>query len=103
MSAQVYTSSKIKIAIVTGGSRGLGRSTALCLAARGIGSIITYKEKKEEAEDVIALIEQAGARAITLKLDTGDTGAFDGFVGAVRQALARLMHRADGLGLAIVA
>ena len=87
MSIQVYTPSQTKIAIVTGGSRGLGRKTALSLAARGVGSIITYKANKKEAEEVVALIEQAGARASALELDTGDTGAFDGFVAAIRQKL----------------
>ena len=87
MSIQVYTPSKPKIAIVTGGSRGLGRSTALSLAARGVGSIVTYKTNQDEAENVVALVEQAGARAISLKLDTGDTGSFDGFVEATREAL----------------
>ena len=88
MSIQVYTPSKPKIAIVTGGSRGLGRSTALSLAARGADSIVTYKTNQDEAANVVALIEQAGARAISLKLDTGDPGSFDSFVESTRQALS---------------
>ena len=88
MSIQVYTPSELKIAIVTGGSRGLGRSTALSLAARGVGSIVTYNTNQDEVENVVALIEQAGARAISLKLDTDDTGSFDSFVESTRQALS---------------
>ena len=88
MSIQVYTPSEPKIAIVTGGSRGLGRSTALSLAARGVDSIVTYKTHQDEAANVVALIEQAGARAISLKLDTGDPGSFDSFVESTRQALS---------------
>ena len=47
--------SKSKIAIVTGGSRGLGRSTVLSLAKRGVGSIFTYNSNLAEAEKVSAL------------------------------------------------
>jgi len=79
-----------RIAIVTGGSRGLGRSTVLALAARGVPSIFTYNSRPSEAEKVAALAREAGARAIPLQLDTGNVRAFDDFVGNVRQALARL-------------
>jgi NAD(P)-dependent dehydrogenase (short-subunit alcohol dehydrogenase family) len=80
--------SNTKIAIVTGGSRGIGRSTVLCLAKRGIRSIFTYNSNRTEAEKVIALAAEAGVRAIALQLDTGRTGAFDGFVEGVRKSLA---------------
>jgi len=79
-----------RIAIVTGGSRGLGRSTVLALAGRGVPSIFTYNSKRSEAEKVVALAREAGAQAIPLQLDTGNVRAFDDFVGNVRQALARL-------------
>ncbi|WP_321888952.1 SDR family NAD(P)-dependent oxidoreductase [Paraburkholderia bannensis] len=79
-----------KIAIVTGGSRGIGRDTVLCLARRGVDTILTYKSNREEAEKVVALVEQAGARAVALQLDTGDSGAFGGFAEAVRTALGTL-------------
>ena len=77
-----------KIAIVTGGSRGIGRNTVLCLAERGVGSIFTYNSNRAEAEKVVSLAAKAGARA--LQPDTGKMGAFDGFVGHVREALAEL-------------
>jgi NAD(P)-dependent dehydrogenase (short-subunit alcohol dehydrogenase family) len=76
-----------KIAIVTGGSRGLGRSTVLALAKRGVDSILTYNTNKAEADKVVALAVEAGRKAQALQLDTGDTKAFDGFVTRVRQAL----------------
>jgi NAD(P)-dependent dehydrogenase (short-subunit alcohol dehydrogenase family) len=82
--------SKSKIAIVTGGSRGIGRNTVLCLAKRGVRSIFTYNSNRAEADKVVALAAEAGARAIALQLDTGNVGSFDGFVGQVRQALAEL-------------
>jgi NAD(P)-dependent dehydrogenase (short-subunit alcohol dehydrogenase family) len=79
-----------KIAIVTGGSRGIGRNTVLCLAKRGVSSIFTYNSNRTQADEVVALATQAGARAIALQLDTGNVGAFEGFVRHVREALAGL-------------
>ena len=82
--------SNSKIAIVTGGSRGIGRNTVLCLAKRGVRSIFTYNSNRAESDKVVALAAEAGARAIALQLDTGNVGAFDGLVGHVREALAEL-------------
>src|SRR6266567_5332049 len=79
-----------KIAIVTGGSRGIGRNTVLCLARRGVRSIFTYNSNRAEADKVVALAAEAGARSIALQLDTGNVGAFDGFVGHVQEELAEL-------------
>src|SRR6516225_11552481 len=79
-----------KIAIVTGGSRGLGRSTVLSLARRGVDSIFTYHANRAEAEMVVGLVAEAGRKAVALQLDTGDVRAFDPFVQRVRQALADL-------------
>jgi NAD(P)-dependent dehydrogenase (short-subunit alcohol dehydrogenase family) len=78
------------IAIVTGGSRGLGRSTVLSLAKRGVNSIFTYNSNRAEAEKVVALAREAGVKAIALQLDTGNVSAFDDFVGSVRDALEPL-------------
>jgi NAD(P)-dependent dehydrogenase (short-subunit alcohol dehydrogenase family) len=79
-----------KIAIVTGGSRGLGRSTVLSLARRGVDSLFTYHANRAEAEKVVGLVAEAGRKAVALQLDTGDVRAFDPFVQRVRQALAEL-------------
>lgn len=79
-----------KIAIVTGGSRGLGRNTVLSLAKRGIDSIFTYNSNQAEAEKVVRLVAEAGQKAIALQLDTGNVGTFDDFVDGVRQALGDL-------------
>ncbi|MGO4703267.1 SDR family NAD(P)-dependent oxidoreductase [Dyella sp. 2RAB6] len=76
-----------KIAIVTGGSRGLGRNTVLSLARRGVDSIFTYRANQAEAAEVTKLAAQAGRKAVALQLDTGNTAQFDAFVGEVRQAL----------------
>jgi NAD(P)-dependent dehydrogenase (short-subunit alcohol dehydrogenase family) len=77
-----------KIAIVTGGSRGIGRSAVLCLARRGVHSIFTYRSNRAEADKVVELAADSGARATALQLDTGNAAAFDGFAAQVREALA---------------
>ena len=79
-----------KLAIVTGGSRGLGRDIVLNLAQRGTSSIFTFKSNRAEAEKVVELVETAGATAIPLQLDTGDVSSFDSFVQSVRDALTQL-------------
>ncbi len=78
---------KPRIALVTGGSRGLGRSTVLALAARGVHSILTYNANRSAADEVVAAVERAGAQAIPLQLDMGDSGQFEAFAAEVRRAL----------------
>jgi len=76
-----------KFAIVTGGSRGLGRNTVLNLARRGVDAIFTYNSNRAAADEVVGLVEEAGRRALAVQLDTGDVSAFDAFAGRVRQTL----------------
>jgi NAD(P)-dependent dehydrogenase (short-subunit alcohol dehydrogenase family) len=76
-----------KIAIVTGGSRGLGRNTALSLAKRGVQSIFTFRSNREEAEQVVKLVAEAGVTAMALQLDTGNVGEFRAFVDKVQTTL----------------
>jgi hypothetical protein len=83
------TSSR-RIALITGGSRGLGQNTVLSLAKRGVDSIFTYHSNQAEAERVVRLVAEAGRKAIALQLDTGNVGAFDPFAKGVRKALADL-------------
>jgi NAD(P)-dependent dehydrogenase (short-subunit alcohol dehydrogenase family) len=68
-----------KIALITGGSRGLGKNAALKLAHKGNDVIITYRSKKEEADDVVKEIESLGLRAAALQLDTGKAATFAAF------------------------
>src|ERR1700748_1605033 len=75
------------IALVTGGSRGLGKDMALRLAQKGIDVIITYNSQESEAKTVVAAIEKTGSRAAALQLDCGNIGAFDAFVVRLTQTL----------------
>lgn len=84
------TKSQDKIAIITGGSRGLGRSTVLSLAKRGVDSIFTYHSNQSEAEKVTELVADSGRKAVALQLDTGNIKTFDSFVTGTRQALTEL-------------
>ena len=76
-----------KIALVTGGSRGLGRNTALSIARRGGDIIITYQSRREDADAVVAEIVAMGRKAAALQLDTGDVAAFPSFVEGLRTLL----------------
>jgi NAD(P)-dependent dehydrogenase (short-subunit alcohol dehydrogenase family) len=88
MSTQNTSVSPTRIAIVTGGSRGLGRNTVLALAQRGVDTIFTYRSNRADADEVAAAARQMGRKATALQLDTGKSAGFDVFAGAVRQALA---------------
>lgn len=79
-----------RIAIITGGSRGIGRHAVQSLAKRGVQSNFTYRSHSADAEAVVAAVKDAGAEAIALQLDTGDIGSFDAFVDRVKVALAKL-------------
>ncbi len=80
----------MKIAIVTGGSRGLGRETVLSLAKERVCSIFTYHTRESDARAVVAAVEAEGCKAVALQLDAGDTSSFDAFVDRVRSALLTL-------------
>jgi NAD(P)-dependent dehydrogenase (short-subunit alcohol dehydrogenase family) len=71
---------KTKIALITGGSRGLGKNSALKIAEKGLDVIITYKSSKEEAEEVVNEIKSLGRNAVAFQLDTRDIKSFDAFV-----------------------
>lgn len=76
-----------KIALVTGGSRGLGKNSALKIAEKGLDVIITYKSSKEEADAVVNEIQSMGRKAIAFQLDTTDTKSFETFVQQVTDHL----------------
>jgi NAD(P)-dependent dehydrogenase (short-subunit alcohol dehydrogenase family) len=76
-----------KIALVTGGSRGLGKNMALSLAKKGLDVIITYNSKEDEALEVVKEIEAIGQKAAALQLNVGDSKSFDAFIGDVSSTL----------------
>ena len=78
---------KTKIALVTGGSRGLGKNMALRLAEKGNDVIITYHSKKDEANAVVAEIESKGQKAAALQLDVAQLKTFDDFLAKVSGTL----------------
>lgn len=82
-----------RIALITGGSRGLGRSAALHLARAGVGAAITYRSRASEAEAVVATIAELGGRAVALRLDTADTTSFAAFAEELTAALDRVWKR----------
>jgi NAD(P)-dependent dehydrogenase (short-subunit alcohol dehydrogenase family) len=75
------------IALVTGGSRGLGREMALTLASQGTGVIVTYATQKADAEAVVSEIIAKGQKAAALHLDLKNLQALPAFVEAVQATL----------------
>jgi len=81
------------IALITGGSRGLGRAGALALAAAGTDVILTYRTGKEEAAEVVDAVAALGRKAVALELDTREFDSFPAFAAAVRDALGTTWQR----------
>lgn len=81
------------IALVTGASRGLGKSTALTLAANGSDIIVTYLSQAEQAQAVVGQIEALGRRAMALRLDVGDSRSFPGFAADLKRAIGQRWQR----------
>jgi NAD(P)-dependent dehydrogenase (short-subunit alcohol dehydrogenase family) len=76
-----------KIALVTGGSRGLGKNTALKLAEHGSDVILTYRSSRAEADEVVNQIERSGRRGLALALDVEKSATFDAIVDRIRESL----------------
>ena len=82
-----------RIALVTGGSRGLGKNAALKLAAKGVDIILTYNRNAQDAQEVVAEIERKGASAVALQLDVSDVSRFEAFAKEVQQQLNAVWGR----------
>jgi len=82
-----------RIALVTGGSRGLGKNAVLKLAAEGTGIILTYNSSEREAQNVVREIEQKGVKAVALQLNVGETSTFGDFAKKVQESLKTVWQR----------
>jgi NAD(P)-dependent dehydrogenase (short-subunit alcohol dehydrogenase family) len=85
----------MKIALVTGGSRGIGKSIALHSAERNIGIILTYNTAKDEADKVVQEIKTKGGKAVALQLDTGKSESFQNFSSQIKSTLKNEFNRED--------
>ncbi|CAM3319731.1 SDR family NAD(P)-dependent oxidoreductase [Asticcacaulis taihuensis] len=84
-----------KIALITGGSRGLGRNMAHHLAAKGTNILFTYRERRDEADSLIEELKLMGRKAVALPLDTGVSASFPAFAAQVKDALKANWGRDD--------
>lgn len=82
-----------KIALITGGSRGLGKNAAIRLAQHGTDIIITYHTKKEEAGEVVSEIEKSGRKAVALPFDVSQLKSFDNFIQQISKTLKEKWSR----------
>ncbi len=96
------------IALITGGSRGLGKNIAEQLADRGTDVILTYRSNEEAAHAVVAELEKKGRKAAALRFDAEDIAGLDAFVSSVKSVLAkwnadRIDHLVNNAGMGIYA
>ncbi|WP_374372446.1 SDR family NAD(P)-dependent oxidoreductase [Dongia sp.] len=82
-----------KITLITGASRGLGRNAALSNARHGRDIILTYRNRAEDAQAVVAEINALGRKALALQLDTGTVAGFPAFAERLRSALRDTWQR----------
>lgn len=82
-----------KITLITGGSRGLGRNTALHVARGGGDIVITYRSNRDEADAVVAEVEALGRKAAAFELDSGDIASFSAFAGTLKDTLGSTFGR----------
>lgn len=90
-----------KIALVTGGSRGIGRACALALAADGAHVTISYASKEDAALETVAKIEAAGGQAAAVKFDTGDPAAAKAAIDGIVEARGGLQILVANAGISI--
>ena len=87
------------VTLITGGSRGIGASTAELCARKGMGVILTYNSHPQAAQALVQRIETAGGKAVALPLDVADVSSFEGFGEAVKQVLSATFGKSGLSGL----
>ena len=92
-----------KVALVTGGSRGIGAAIAKRLAADGADIAITYASAQQKADEIARAIESEGRRALALRADSADAGAVKNAVAQTVKTLGRLDVLVNNAGIAVVA
>ncbi|MGY6021286.1 SDR family oxidoreductase [Streptomyces spinosirectus] len=91
-----------KVALVTGGSRGIGAATAVRLAREGADVALTYVNGKEAAEDVVRRIEALGRRAVALRADAADADEAAGAVERAAESLGGLDVLVNNAGVGVL-
>ena len=84
-----------KIAIITGGSRGLGKNTALKLASQGVDVIITYRSQQAEADAVVVQAQALGVQAAAVQLDVAESKTFAEFAATIKDLLSKKWQRSS--------
>lgn len=88
-----------RVAIVTGASRGIGRATALALAAEGAKVVVNYASSSQAAEAVVAEIQQIGSEAIALKADVGKADQVDALFSTVMEKWGQIDVLVNNAGI----
>ena len=91
-----------RVALVTGGSRGIGRAVALALAEAGADVAVNYRERAREANEVAAAVRAVGRRAVAVGADVSDGGAVAGMLRTVDADLGPVDVLVNNAGVAII-